>query len=476
MKISFVRPSLHGQPAGDAMTPLAFAILKSLTPPDVEVVLYDERVEPVPLDEPTDLVAMTVETYTARRSYQLAVQYRRRGVPVVMGGFHPTFLPEESGAFADAVVVGDAEDLWPRVVEDARRRRLQRVYRQDGFPSLAERPLADRSLFAGKRYAPVTVVQFGRGCRFSCDFCSIHAFYGASLRQRPVADVCREIEEAGRRLVFLVDDNLFADVVSAKALFRALAPLGIRWTCQASIDIARDRELVRLMARSGCSTVLFGFESLHHENLRQMRKGWNVKWQDFETSIEVVHDAGLMIYGTFVHGYDHDTAQSFDDTVEFAIRHRFFLANFNPLTPTPRTTLYDRLAREGRLIHDRWWLDPAYRYGEAMFHPRGMTAGELTEGCWRARRSFNTMRATAHRFLSPRTTLRSPSQATQFLVANHISRREIDRKQAAPLGGPEALDLPAAFPPVPPASGASGSAATWAGEPQADALLLSSAP
>lgn len=440
------------------MHPLAFAVLRSLTPPDVEVVLHDERIGPIPLDEATDLVAMTVETYTARRAYQLAASYRRRGVPVVMGGYHPTFLPDECAPFADAIVVGDAEAVWPTVVSDARRGKLRAIYRQGEFPPLAGRPPADRSLFAGKRYAPVTLVQYGRGCRFNCDFCSIHAFYGSSLRQRAVREVCDEIERAGARLVFFVDDNLFVDVPKARELFGALRPLGINWFCQSSIDIARDRSLVALMARSGCSSALFGFESLRPENLRQMRKSWNVKWQDFQTSIGVIRDAGIMIYGTFVHGYDADTVQSFDDTVEFAIKHRFYLANFNPLTPTPRAPLYDRLAREGRLIYDRWWLDPRFRYGDATFHPRGMTADELTAGCWRARLAFNTAGSMVTRFLDPLGALRSPRNAFQFLLSNAISRREIHRKQGAALGGPEPLELPAQLGAVPAAGGFRGAA------------------
>lgn len=447
VKITFVRPNMHSGRSGDAMQPLVFAVLRALTPRDVECVLYDERLEEVPLDERTDLVVMTVETYTARRAYQLAVHFRRRGVPVVMGGFHPTFVPDESARFADAVVLGDAEGVWPRVVEDARGGRLRPVYAQASYPPIAGSPLPDRSIFAGKRYAPMTLVQYGRGCRFNCDFCSIHAFYGRTLRQRTVREVCEEIERAGGRFVFFVDDNLFVDVERAKTLFRALAPLGIRWTCQSSIDIARDRELVALMAKSGCTTALFGFESLDHQNLRQMHKGWNVKWQDFETSIAVIQDAGMMIYGTFVLGYDHDTPSAFDATVEFAIRHRFELANFNPLTPTPRAPLFDRLAHEGRLIHDRWWLDPRFRYGDATFHPRGMTAAELTEGCWRARSRFNSASSFSRRFFS-RQALASPAMALQFVIANYVSRREIQRKQGMPLGGAEPLELQSPLPPL----------------------------
>ena len=450
---------MHGRRTSDAMQPLAFAILRALTPPDIEVVAYDERVEPIPLDEPTDLVAMTVETYTARRAFQLATAYRRRGIPVVMGGYHPTFLPEECASFADAIALGDAEGVWPAIVADARRGRMRPTYQQRDYPALAGQPPADRSVFKGKKYAPVTLVQYGRGCRFNCDFCSIHAFYGNSLRQRPVRDVCDEIERAGQKLVFFVDDNLFVDVPKARELFEAVRTLGINWFCQTSIDIARDRDLVRLMAKSGCSSALFGFESLRAENLRQMRKGWNVKWQDFETSIGVVRDAGIMIYGTFVHGYDHDTVQSFDDTVEFAIKHRFYLANFNPLTPTPRAPLYDRLAKEGRLIHDRWWLDPRFRYGDATFHPRGMTADELTDGCWRARRAFNTAGSMVKRFLDPKGALRTPRNAVQYLLSNTISRRAIFEKQGAALGGPEALDLPRSLGAVPAAAGTLGAGA-----------------
>lgn len=433
MRISFVRPNLRDARSRDAMEPLAFAILRSLTPADVETVLHDERLEEIPYDEPTDLVALTVETYTARRAYQIAAEYRRRGVPVVMGGYHPTFLPDEAQDFADAVVEGDAEGVWPQVVDDARAGRLRRRYRQDGFQALGgSRP--DRSIFAGKRYAPVTLVQYGRGCRYNCDFCSIRAFYGSSVRQRPVREVVEEIERVGRRHVFFVDDNIFVDVPKAKELFEALIPLRIVWSCQVSIDVARDPALVKLMQRSGCITAVVGFESLDLENLKQMKKGWNVAYGGYATPIGVLQDAGVMIYGTFVFGYDRDTPESFDRAVEFALRNRFYLANFNPLTPTPRAPLEARLRSEGRLIHDRWWLDPEYRYGDATFHPRGMSAEELTAGCYRARTEFNAWSSIGRRLLDARTSLRSPYRLGVYLLSNVISRREVHAKQGRALG------------------------------------------
>jgi radical SAM superfamily enzyme YgiQ (UPF0313 family) len=438
VKITFIRPNLYERRSGDAMEPLVFAILKSLTPPDVEVVFHDERLAAIPYDEATDLVAMTVETFTARRAYQIASEFRARGVPVVMGGYHPTFLPDEALRFADSVVIGDAEGVWPRVVEDARKGRLQQRYSQTGFAPL-DGLMPDRSIFRGKRYAPVAMIQYGRGCRYNCEFCSIRAFYGSDLRQRPVREVVEEIERAGRRHIFIVDDNIFVDVPKAKELFTALIPLKIRWSCQVSIDVARDPELMRLLEKSGCTTAVVGFESLSPKNLHQMKKDWNLRWNDYPTAIRILQDAGIMIYGTFVFGYDEDTPDSFEATVEFAIENRFYLGNFNPLTPTPKARLYDRLKSEGRMLYERWWLDPAYRYGAATFHPRGMTADQLTEGCYRARSLFNTYSSIARRAFAPSTNLRSPYRLGLYLATNLISHREIHAKQGQALGGPGPL-------------------------------------
>ncbi|WP_209442394.1 B12-binding domain-containing radical SAM protein [Neoroseomonas oryzicola] len=439
MKIAFIRPNMYAGRSSDAMEPLCFAILKGLTPPDVETVLYDERLEEVPLDETCDLVAMTVETYTARRAYAIADRYRSRGIPVVMGGYHPTFLPEEAARHADAVVVGDAEGIWPRVVEEARAGRLSSHYKADGFADLAGAHY-DRSIFAGKKYAPVALVQYSRGCKFNCDFCSIRAFYGANLRQRPVDELVAEIAGLGQRHIFFVDDNIFINPKKAKELFRALIPLKIRWSCQVSIDIVKDPELLPLMKASGCATALIGFESLDAANLKQMNKGWNQKFASYEQALSQFADVGIMIYGTFVFGYDHDTPASFDAAVDFARQNRFWLANFNPLTPTPGAPLHDRLIAEGRMVFNEWWLDPNFRYGDATFEPRAMTASELTEGCFRARRAFNTWGSLIGRFVASRTNAGSPYRAWLYWLGNLVSRYEIYRKQGRALGGEASPD------------------------------------
>src|SRR5262245_9401726 len=210
MRVAFIRPHLFDARSADALEPLVFAVLAGLTPPHVDLVLHDERLAPVPLDEDADLVALTVETYTARRAYQIARHYRARGIPVVVGGYHPSFLPDEALQYSDAVVIGDAEPVWRNLLDDCRRGRLQPIYQAEQSAVL-DGLVVDRRVFEGKRYPRVAAVQYSRGCRYACDFCSIHAFYGSTVRHRPAAEVVADMEATGRRNVLVVDDNLFID-------------------------------------------------------------------------------------------------------------------------------------------------------------------------------------------------------------------------------------------------------------------------
>lgn len=433
MKVTFIRPNIYDSHSLAAMEVLCFAFLKGVTPPDVETVFYDERLGPIPYDEPTDLVAITVETFTARRAYQIAIQYRKRGVKVVMGGFHPTFMPAEASCFADAVVQGDAEISWPQILCDAKAGCLKPFYNQEGFPPLTGMR-ADRSIFCSKRYVPMTLVQYSRGCKFNCNFCSIHAFYGTSMRQRPVHELVAEIEQLGARHVLFVDDNIFVNKDKAKELFRALIPLNITWSCQVAIEIARDKEVLDLMERSGCQGALIGFESLNPKILKEMNKGWNLKWIDYDTSIKRLKDAGIMIYGTFVFGYDSDTPDVFDEAVEFAIRHKFAYAGFNLLMPTPGSRMYDDLRQQNRMIYERWWLDPRFRYGEAVFHPRSMTAEEFTAGGYRARTAFSTGSSIFSRLFDRQTNAASPYRMWSYFFGNFLLRKEVHEKQGRALG------------------------------------------
>lgn len=434
--ITFVRPNLGEGRSADAMTPLVFAILRALTPPEIETVLIDERIEPfVPVA--TDLVALTVETFTARRAWEIADLYRARGVPVVVGGHHPSMVPDEAAVHADAVVIGDAEAVWAEVIADARAGALKPRY--EAARGAGPAPAFDRSIFAGKRYAPISLVQVGRGCRFACDFCSIHAFYGTHRDQRPVADVVAEIAALPRRrMIFFVDDNLLWRRDRFVELMRALTPLKRRWSCQITIDVARDDTLLDLMREAGCALVLIGFESLERANLKQMHKNWNGVAGGYDDVIARLHARGIMIYGTFVFGYDADTRDAFAEAAAFAREQGMAIANFNPLTPMPGTGLYDRLAAQGELLRPVWWRDPTYRYGDAIFEPKGMSAAALRDGPMVARRRFYAWGSILARAAHGLIAWRRPGSVALMVLANWVSRREIRRKQEAPLSAARA--------------------------------------
>jgi len=243
-----------------------------------------------------------------------------------------------------------------------------------------------------------------------------------------------------------VDDNLYWRRDAFVALMHALAPLRMRWCCQITIDVARDDELLDLMAQAGCELALIGFESLERDSLKQMRKNWNGVSGAYEDVIRRFHTRGIMIYGTFVFGYDADTPESFDRAAAFARKHSLCIANFNPLTPMPGTALYDRLRKEGRLFRDQWWLEPTFRYGDAIFLPRGLSAAELSDGPMRARRAFYSYRSIAGRALHGAPMWRSPHKIGTMLLANWISRREIMRKQGRPLAARPSAELAEASP------------------------------
>lgn len=434
MKIAFIFPNMNDRKSFGAMQPLVFSILAALTPKDVEVVLYDERVEKIPLDINADLVAISVQTFTARRAYQIASEFRKRNIPVVMGGYHPTFMPEEAGEHADSVILGDGELIWTTVVEDAKNKCLKKIYGKNN-PASLEGLHYDRSIFNGKKYTPLYPVQYGRGCKFACDFCSINAFYGKNLRQRPVNEVVEEIRSLHRRNILIVDDNVFVNVEKAKELFEALIPLKIRWVCQTSIDVVNSDELLQLMRKSGCMNLFIGFESLDPRNLEQMNKKANISNSRYSDIIRKIGHYGITVFGSFIIGYDHDTKESFDTALEFALENKFCLVNFNPLMPMPGTKLYQRLKNEGRLLYDKWWLEPEFRYGNAMFIPKQMTPQELEEGCRNIMKKFYRYSSILKRATDFSANSRGIENFFGYLLGNLITRKEAYAKIGGLLGG-----------------------------------------
>ena len=439
MQLTIIHPCVGRRP-GEAyigtwqMEPLPAATLAGLTPRDVTVKFYDDRLEAIPFDEPTDLVAISVETYTARRAYQIASEYRRRGTPVVMGGFHATLCPAEVAAYAEAVVIGEAEELWPQLIDDFRHGQLQKFYRQFTRPSLLGlKP--DRSIFRGKRYLPIGLIEAGRGCHFKCDFCAVQTVFQQQQTRRPLDEVLGEVQAVWphKKLIFFVDDNITSNMRRAKEFLRALIPLKIRWVSQASINAAHDEEFLALAARSGCQGLLIGFESLNPETLKSMNKGFNTMQGGYEQALANLRRYRIRLYITFVFGYDHDTPAAFTASVEFARRHQFYIAAFNHLTPFPGTPLYARLQREQRLLYSAWWLDGSYSYNKIPFQPSRMSPEELQTQCVEARRSFYSWPSLIRRSLDP-VNRANFLMFRNFFLINGMLRAEINQRDYYPLG------------------------------------------
>ncbi len=431
MKITVIRLNMFERISSDAMKPILFGIIKSLTPSAHEIEFIDERVEKLPDAIDSDIIAFSVETYTAKRAYILAGKYRTDHNIIVMGGFHMAVMPDEALDYADAVLIGDAEDTWGRFLADCEAGTLRKKYVSDEASPLTGL-VPDESVYR-HRYHGIGVYQISRGCKFHCEFCSIKTMYGCVRRKTPDI-VYEELRRAREKILFFVDDNLFYDRESALELFRVIAPLKKKWACQISMDAARDDELLFEMKKAGCFLVLMGFESLNADSLAEMKKAANREALDYEAIIQNIYRHHMLVYGTFVLGCDGDHADVFERTLEFAVRNHFAVTNFNPLIPMPGTPVYRRMEQENRLLYKKWWLSDRYRYGETAYVPKNMTADELRDGCFQIRSKFYSIPCILRRLFANPVHFR-PMNLIVFLLANMISRREIHKKQGQILGG-----------------------------------------
>ncbi|MCB1044670.1 MAG: B12-binding domain-containing radical SAM protein [Acidobacteria bacterium] len=413
------------------MEPLPVATLAALLPGDVSARFYDDRLESIPFDQPTDLVCISVETYTAKRAYQIASSYRVRGVPVVMGGYHATLCPDEVRQYCETLVLGEAESVFAELVDDYRHSTAKPLYRAMGStPHI----IPDRAIYRDKKYLPLHLIEFARGCRFRCDFCAVMSFHQSQHQHRPIDQVVAEIRAISpKRLIFFIDDNMTCNLEAAKEFMRAIRPLGIRWVSQTAIHVAHDHEALQLMRESGCQGVLVGLESLNPATLKTMHKGFNLMQGGAATALENLRKAGLRVYGTFVFGYDGDSRSSIEETVCFARQQGLFIAAFNHITPFPGTPLYRRMVEERRLLYDAWWLDDRYRYNDIPFEPAQMSREELAHLCVEARTNFYSWPSILQR-CKHRVQWQNPRMLFNYFMINWMHQRDISGRNGLPMG------------------------------------------
>ncbi len=403
MHILFVVP---GWPKGSfwdvlffKFPPLAMATLAGLTPDEHTISYVDESIAPLDESITPDLVVISAMTPLAPRGYEIAAIFRARGIQVIMGGIHASNMPDEAARHVDSVVIGEADEIWGNILEDAENNRLKPTYRQDEYTRMEIIPTANRTIYPKKKYFFENMIQTTRGCPYKCEFCTVTSFFGGTYRPRPVARVIDEVRSLSRQAgyIFFVDDNLVAHKAHTNALLDELKNYRLRWVCQAPITIAKNADMLRKMMEAGCHGIFIGFESLNSKNIEVMGKKQNTV-SFYEEAIRRIHDMGIGVYGSFVFGYDHDSPAVFDQYLEFANRTGIDGAFLPVLTPFPGTRIHKRLAEEGRILSHDWRL---YDMATVVYQPKGMSVRELQEGFWQVNKGFYSLSSSLRRLFRP---------------------------------------------------------------------------
>jgi radical SAM superfamily enzyme YgiQ (UPF0313 family) len=395
----------------------------ALTPPDVDVTIKDDLYEEIPFSEPFDVVGLTCMSHQASRAYQIADEFRRRGVQVVIGGFHATLAPEEALSHADAVVVGEAEGVWQHVLEDAASHRLQGRYQSMQLSDLKALPAPRYDLIDLRRYRiPNLPAQTTRGCPYACSYCEVTQVYGAKFRYRPPEEVVEEVRRlmrlGRRKFVYFVDDIFNAHRKHAFAVMEGLRPLKVAWTCLCTANVGDDGEMLDLMRASGCRHINIGMESVDPESLRSVNKKQNHA-DRYAEQFAAIRKRGIEFSLNVMFGLDGDTVATFDATVAKLVSYKAPLSFMFILSPRVGLKIRDELLAQGRVDHSDW---DRYHSYECVFEPKHMTRQELESGFWRAQRAFYSYGSIAKRLFLP------PNRHTlQSLVPNLFFRWGVNR-------------------------------------------------
>ncbi|UCH13788.1 MAG: B12-binding domain-containing radical SAM protein [Bacteroidales bacterium] len=396
MKILLISPARdkHAYTNKGIIIPqLALFILEGLTPKEHQVKIVEEEHMTIDFEEDCDIVGISFMTSNAKRAYDISKKFKRRGKTIIMGGIHPTILPDEALQYADAVVIGEAEGVWEQVLQDIRNNKLKRRY-HDPDPDLSRYIPKNFSAFKSKRVFNLFPVMTTRGCPYDCDFCCVSKIFGKKVKHIPVENVVRDIiESKAKRFIFL-DDNIIGNQHYARKLFTAIKPLKIGWLAQASISFAKNTELMQLAKDSGCKGLFIGLETVVESQLKNMKK-LDGKIENVRQALKKIRKMGIVIQASVIFGFDHDTSQTFRDTLKFLIKNHICSASFNILTPYPGTRIYDEFKKNGRIINDRWEY---YDHHTVVFRPAKMTPLELQLGKINAKEKFYSRRSIIKRF------------------------------------------------------------------------------
>jgi radical SAM superfamily enzyme YgiQ (UPF0313 family) len=367
------------------LPPYSLLLVAGATPEEWEVELADEHAGAVPELDGFDLVGLSVMTRQAPRAYELASLYRERGAKVVLGGIHPTVLPDEAQRHADSVVVGEAEPVWPLLLEDMAAGRLAPLYQApEPEGDLLRIPPARRRLLDGRSYLTAQVIHASRGCPYDCPFCTVTPYFGRHFRYRPADDVLAEIRTFRRDFVLFLDDNLLADPARAVPIIRGLAWSGKKWATQTTLRFGEDPQLLALVAHSGCLGVFVGVEGVSGQS-SALAKG-RLKSQKADV-VKRIQDAGILVEVSFIFGFDDQGEEAFQEAVDFVESCKPCAATFHVLTPYPGTAFFRQFESEGRLLHKDW---ARYDGTEVVFVPKRMTSARLYRGWVEARKAVHT--------------------------------------------------------------------------------------
>ncbi|MCD6310093.1 MAG: radical SAM protein [Candidatus Eremiobacteraeota bacterium] len=366
---------------------LALLSLAALVPIDAKFTFIEEDYVPLEQEEEIlfapefDLVCLTATNYQAKRAYQLGDEFQRRGIPVIIGGLHPSALPEEAASHADSVAIGEGEDIFPQIIEDFLNDDLKKFYHSSGNINLASLPPPRYDLIEHPEYFNKMPVLATRGCPYNCDFCIFPRIYGPKYRTKTVRQITTEIELIKKikpsPYIHFCDENMLVNTKFGKELIRALIPQKIKWECFCDIAVADDDELLQLMAESGCKDLLIGLESIDPEVLQHV-DSWKAKQlEKYPERIQKIQGYGLSVTGLFIVGFDQDTPDVFKRLRDFILCCGLLDMDFAILTPMPGTRLYSRLKSEGRLLSEDW---SRYTWQHVNFMPKNMSPDELQRG------------------------------------------------------------------------------------------------